>query len=111
MLANSSGVQRQPFVHSRCRKHKGFVDDVLWGDDGKPLALAEASGTASASQLQCIDGAVQHPSEHGAMPAERLYASPFTDIHAQGPDGVFGAANVEHLFKALEGLELQQAVA
>ncbi len=49
------------------------------------------------------------------MPAERLYASPFTDIHAQGPDGVFDAAHVEHLFVALQGLELQpqgqQAVA
>ena len=70
-----------------------------------------ASGTASASQLQFIDEIVQHLTEHGAMPAARLYASPFTDIHAHGPDGVFDAANVEHLFKALEGLELQQAAA
>ena len=66
-----------------------------------------ASGTASASQLQFIDEIVQHLTEHGAMPAERLYASPFTDIHAQGPDGVFDAARVEHLFVALQGLELQ----
>lgn len=70
-----------------------------------------ASGTASASQLQFIDEIVQHLTEHGAMPAERLYASPFTDIHTQGPNGVFDAANVEQLFVALQGLELQQAVA
>ena len=30
---------------------------------------------------------------------------------AHGPDGVFDAANVEQLFSALKGLELQQAVA
>jgi type I restriction enzyme R subunit len=27
------------------RQHKGFVDYVLWGDDGKPLALVEAKRT------------------------------------------------------------------
>ena len=70
-----------------------------------------AGGTASARQLQFIGEIVQHLTEHGAMPAGRLYASPFTDIHAQGPDGVFDAANVEQLFSALKGLELQQAVA
>ena len=70
-----------------------------------------ASGTASASQLQFINEIVQHLTEHGAMPAERLYASPFTDIHTQGPNGVFDAANVEQLFVALQGLELQQAMA
>ena len=69
------------------------------------------SGTASASQLQFIEEIVQHLTEHGAMPAERLYASPFTDIHAQGPDGVFEAAKVELLFKTLERLERQQAAA
>ena len=54
---------------------------------------------------------VQHLTEHGAMPAGRLYASPFTDIHAHGPDGVLGAANVEQLFSAPKALKLQQAVA
>ena len=70
-----------------------------------------ASGMASARQLQFINEIVQHLTEHGAMPKDRLYESPFTDIHAQGPNGVFDAANVEHLFVALQGLELQQAMA
>ncbi len=70
-----------------------------------------AAGTASASQLQFIEEIVQHLTEHGAMPAARLYESPFTDIHAQGPDGVFDGSKVEQLFQALQGLELQQAAA
>ena len=74
-----------------------------------------ASGTASASQLQFIEEIVQHLTEHGAMPAVRLYESPFTDIHTQGPNGVFDAAKITQLFTALEalgqGLELHQAVA
>ena len=70
-----------------------------------------AAGTASASQLQFIEEIVQHLTEHGAMPAARLYESPFTDIHAQGPDGVFDTRKVEQLFQALHGLELQKAAA
>lgn len=65
-----------------------------------------ATGTASASQLQFIEEIVQHLTEHGAMPAARLYESPFTDIHVQGPDGVFEPCKVEKLFAALEQLEL-----
>ncbi len=30
----------------------------------------------------------------------------FTDIHTMGPNGVFDAAKVEHLFVVLHGLEL-----
>jgi type I restriction enzyme R subunit len=45
------------------------------------------------------------------MPAARLYESPFTDIHAQGPDGLFEDSKVEQLFQALHGLEFQQVAA
>ena len=68
-----------------------------------------APGTASASQLQFIDEIVQHLTEHGAMPAHRLYESPFTDIHAQGPNGVFETAKVEQLFQTLQQFACQQA--
>ncbi len=64
-----------------------------------------AGGTASASQLQFIDEIVQHLTEHGAMPAARLYQSPLIDIHTQGPDGVFGAAQVEQLLALLQRFE------
>ena len=66
---------------------------------------------ARAVPVQDAQNALSELTEHGAMPAARLYASPFTGIHAHGPEGVFDAAKVEHLFKALEGLELQQAAA
>ena len=73
-------------------------------------SLVEA-GTASASQLQFIEEIVQHLTEHGAMPAQRLYSSPFTDIHTHGPDGVFDSAKVVQLFDTLERFQPQQAVA
>ena len=70
-----------------------------------------AAGTASAGQLQFIDEIVQHLTEHGAMPAARLYESPFTDIHVQGPDGVFEPGKVEQLFAALDQLQLAPVAA
>ena len=69
------------------------------------------TGTASASQLQFIEEIVHHLTEHGAMQAARLYASPFIDIHAQGPDGIFEAAKVEQLFQTLEQFAPQQQAA
>ncbi|MEO8248169.1 MAG: type I restriction-modification enzyme R subunit C-terminal domain-containing protein, partial [Burkholderiales bacterium] len=71
------------------------------------LAHLLAGSTATASQIQFIDEVIDHLTENGAMPADRLYASPFTDIHAQGPDGVFAPAAVEQLFVSLEALELK----
>lgn len=68
-----------------------------------------AGSTATASQLQFIEEIVQHLTEHGAMPPHRLYESPFTDIHAQGPDGVFAPATVDALFSTIEGLQWRAA--
>ena len=68
-------------------------------------------GTASASQLEFIGEIIQHLTEHGAMPAHRLYESPFTDIHTQGPDGVFDADKVEQLFSTLQQFEAPRSAA
>lgn len=73
------------------------------------LAHLIAATTATASQIQFIEEIVHHLTEYGAMPAERLYASPFTDIHAQGPDGLFGPAEVDHLFQVLQQIERKMA--
>ena len=68
------------------------------------LAGLIAGGAATASQLQFIEEVVAHLTEHGAMPPERLYQSPFTDIHAHGPDGVFAPAQVAALVQTLDRL-------
>lgn len=66
-----------------------------------------AGTTINASQIEFIGEVVNHLTEHGAMPAERLYESPFTDIHAQGPDGLFAPGAVEQLFGALDTFQLK----
>ncbi|RST49349.1 DEAD/DEAH box helicase family protein [Variovorax sp. DXTD-1] len=88
----------------------GFVRSLVGLDrEAATHAFAHliAGSTMTASQLQFIEEIVQHLTEHGAMPQERLYASPFTDIHSRGPEGVFAPNVVEQLFAALDGLELK----
>ncbi|PJI95366.1 type I restriction enzyme R subunit [Acidovorax sp. 69] len=106
-----SDIQRARTLHTSLSV---FVRSLVGLDRESAMAAFAhliATGTASASQLQFVEEIVQHLTEHGAMPAARLYESPFTDIHSEGPDGVFDGNKVEQLFQALHGFELQQATA
>ncbi len=60
-----------------------------------------AGATATASPIEVIEQAINHLAPHGAMPAARLYESPFTDLHAPRPDGVCTPVEVQQLFAAL----------
>jgi type I restriction enzyme R subunit len=60
--------------------------------------------TATPDQIECIDLVVQELTLNGVMEAERLFQSPFTDINAQGPLGIFPAANVSTLVNVLEDI-------
>ncbi|KPF60205.1 hypothetical protein D621_01880 [beta proteobacterium AAP51] len=137
-------------------ENKGFVDYVLWGDDGnQPLTaadlvelermLVEAGGTkalideakeksqglglfirslvgldreaamqafseflkgstATPDQIEFIELVVQELTLNGVMEADRLFQSPFTDLSAQGPLGVFPAASVSTLVDVLQDI-------
>lgn len=114
LLLQEAGATPGNIERARARHASvpAFVRSLV-GLDREAAAQAfarwSASGTATANQLQFIEEIVQHLTDHGAMPAERLYASPFTDIHAHGPDGVFDAQNVEQLFAALEQFDIPMA--
>ena len=58
--------------------------------------------TATANQLQFVNMIVDHLTKDGAMKAERLYDSPFTDLSAAGPDKIFSASKLASLVKAVE---------
>jgi len=56
----------------------------------------------TANQIEFVNLIVNHLTEHGVMAPSLLYESPFTDIAAQGPDGVISSAQVDDLLAILD---------
>jgi type I restriction enzyme, R subunit len=61
-----------------------------------------SASTASANQIEFINLIIDHLTHHGIMDPGLLYESPFTDINAQGPEGVFSPQQVDSLVTVLE---------
>ncbi len=57
--------------------------------------------SATASQIEFINLVVDYLTENGVMAPDRLYESPFTDINAQGIDGVFPSASIDQIVEVL----------
>jgi type I restriction enzyme R subunit len=63
--------------------------------DGKRLA---------ANQIEFVNMIVNHLTEHRIMEASLLYESPFTDLTAHGPNGLFDTGEVDELMAALDSV-------
>lgn len=66
--------------------------------------------TASTNQIEFIDLIVEELTQTGAVEPRRLFESPFTDVNAQGPLGVFPSAKVGEIVQVLEDIR-RRAVA
>ncbi|MCA8052778.1 type I restriction-modification enzyme R subunit C-terminal domain-containing protein, partial [Burkholderia arboris] len=66
--------------------------------------------TTTADQIEFINLIVQELIQNGLMEAGRLFESPFTDINAQGPFGVFPEATVTQIVRVLAEIR-ERAVA
>lgn len=63
----------------------------------------------TANQIELVDMIVEHLTENGIMNAERLYESPYTDLHPLGVDGLFQEADVAEMLAVLEDVKLRAA--
>ncbi len=68
-----------------------------------------SGSTFSANQIEFINLIIDHLTHHGVMEASLLYESPFTDINAQGPEGVFSPTQVDTLVLVLEQIHAAAA--
>lgn len=68
-----------------------------------------SGSTATADQIEFINLIVDHLTHHGIMDPGLLYEAPFTDIHSQGPEGVFQPEQVDTLVSVLEGIRFAAA--
>ncbi len=63
-----------------------------------------AGKTFNANQIEFVNLIVDHLTEHGVMGAAALYESPFTDLAATGPDGLFAGTEVDAIVAVLDGV-------
>lgn len=105
MLVEAGGT-RELIDEAREKNHGlGIFIRSLVGLD-REAAAAEFSRfiqgtTATPNQIEFIDLIVQELTQNGVMEAARLFESPFTDVNAQGPLGVFPAATVSEIVQVL----------
>lgn len=66
--------------------------------------------TATPNQIEFINLVVEELTQNGVMEPARLFESPYTDINAQGPLGVFPPAKATQIVQVLEEIR-ERAVA
>jgi type I restriction enzyme R subunit len=69
------------------------------------LGAFTAKGTLTSNQVEFVNLIVDQLTEHGVMKPELLYESPFTDVNARGPEGVFEPDKVGELIAVLQQVQ------
>ncbi len=67
------------------------------------------NSTYSATQIRFIEQIISYLTQNGAMDPGLLYEPPFTDLHSEGLDGVFGDEGATRIIHLLEEIELKAA--
>ncbi len=89
-----------------------FIRSLIGLDRG---AASEAFGeflhntTYSATQIRFIDQVISYLTQNGTMDPGLLYEPPFTDMHTEGLDGIFGDAGATKIIQLLEEINLKAA--
>jgi type I restriction enzyme R subunit len=114
MLIEAGGTK--PLIDEAKEKCQGLGLSIrsLVGLDREAVMQAFSTfiygATTTSEQIEFINLVVQELTQAGVMEPDRLFQSPFTDLHAQGPIGVFPSAKVTALVEVLGEIR-QRAVA
>jgi type I restriction enzyme, R subunit len=105
MLLESGGTPDHLAYAKQTSQSLGIFIRSLVGLDREAAKLAFGtflSGSmVSAAQIEFINLIIDYLTHHGIMEPGLLYESPFIDINANGPEGVFNPAQVDALISRL----------
>lgn len=113
MLAQAGGSQG--LIKQAAEEYQGlgiFVRSLVGLDREAVMQVFSdfiGGTTATPDQIEFIDLIVQELTQNGVMEADRLFQSPFTDINAQGPMGIFPPAKVTRLVEVLDEIRKRAA--
>ncbi|WP_031360987.1 type I restriction-modification enzyme R subunit C-terminal domain-containing protein [Caballeronia sordidicola] len=105
MLLEAGGTQS--LINEAKEKSRGlgiFIRSLVGLDREAAMQAFGAfiSGTtATPDQIEFINLIVQELTQSGVMDADRLFQSPFSDLNAQGPLGIFPSATVTQIVQVL----------
>lgn len=114
MLADAGGTQTLiNEAKEQCHGLGLFIRSLVGLDHEAAMqAFSELINgtTASPNQIEFINLIVQELTQTGVMEPERLFQSPFTDLSAQGPIGVFPQAKVSRIVEVLTEIRARAVV-
>ncbi|MGF6303114.1 type I site-specific restriction endonuclease [Paraburkholderia sp. WC7.3d] len=114
MLLDAGGTQS--LINEAKEKSQGlgmFIRSLVGLDRETAMQAFSAlinGTTATPNQIEFVNLIVQELTQNGVMDAERLFESPFTDMNAHGPFGVFPQATVTQIVQVLTEIR-ERAVA
>ena len=113
MLVEAGGSPE--LIHEATEKSCGlglFIRSLVGLDHEAAMeAFSEflVGSTATPNQIEFINLIVQELTQNGVMEPSRLFQSPFTDLNAQGPLGIFPPAQVSQLVDILKEIRVRAA--
>lgn len=113
MLIEAGGSQAQ--INEAKEQSQGlglFIRSLVGLDrEAAKQAFSEfiSGSTMGANQIEFIDLIVQELTQNGIMEPDRLFQSPFTDLSAQGPMGLFKPEQVTQILKVLQEIHQHAA--
>ena len=112
MLVQAGGTV--PLIHEAKTQGLGLFIRSLVGLDREAAMQAFSEwlqgSTATPNQIEFIEMIVQELTQNGSMDPARLFESPYKDVSAQGPLGIFSPTQVTRIVGVLNDIR-QRAVA
>ena len=114
MLIEEGGSTQDGLMQARAQCHSlGLFVRSLIGLDRSAAKEAFSDllvgRTWRPNQIAFLDMLINHLTEHGAVEADRLYESPYTDMNPGGVEALFAPTESDRIFNILDDVKARAA--